>query len=69
MEDTPHALIQNAGKLFHLYLQYSNQLLSDRTIVDNDNVKVVTTSGASLMSDSVMNSLRQCKERQVFHSN
>lgn len=66
IEDTRHEWIENACQLLNLFTQRADQLVSDRKVVKNGKVKVVTASGASLTSESVIKVLRQQDESQVL---
>lgn len=48
-----------------MFVESSSQLLSDDTVIEKGTAKVVTTSGASLTSASVLISLRTHDERKL----
>lgn len=57
--------IQNSQQLYHALLKKSIKPVSDRTIVENGTIKVVTTAGASLTSDRVLNAPRDLDQLQI----
>lgn len=66
IEEGPHARTENKRHLFNSFMQRADQLSSDGKVVGNGKVKAVTTSGASLTTESMINTLRQSAEHKIF---
>lgn len=64
-KDDPNVCIVNAKQLYDLFLQRSDNLVSDGTVVECGTIKVVTTSCASLKSHDVIQALKEHDARNA----
>lgn len=63
--DTPKTRIENARKLYELFLKQAPSLFSDWIVIEHGTIKVVTTSGDTLTIKSVLHALQERDRRHV----